>query len=51
VAEVVNQAYDGEQMTRKFIGGAASMAADVARHVIWYLSYQMDGTTRDDARA
>ena len=51
MAGVVNQAYDGERMTRKFIGGAAAVAADVARHVIWYLSYQMDGTTRDDARA
>jgi hypothetical protein len=37
-------------MTRKFIGEAASVAAGVARHVIWYLSYQMDGTTRDDSR-
>jgi hypothetical protein len=37
-------------MTRRFIGGAASVAAGVARHVIWYLSYQMDGTTRDDSR-
>ena len=50
MAEVVNQAYDGKAMTRKFFGGAASVAADVARHVIWYLSYQMDGTTHDDAR-
>jgi hypothetical protein len=51
VAEVVNQAYDGEQMTRKFIGGAVVVATGVARHVIWYLSYQMDGTTRDDLHA
>jgi hypothetical protein len=50
VAEVVNPAYDGEEMTRKFIGGAVEVAAGVARHVIWYLSYQMDGTTRDDSR-
>jgi hypothetical protein len=47
MAELVNQTYDGEQMTRKFIGGAAG----VARHVIWYLSYQMVGTVRDDPRA
>lgn len=36
-------------MTRKFIGGAleaAAVAAGVARHVIWYVTYQMDGTTR-----
>jgi hypothetical protein len=54
VAEVVNQAYDGEEMTRKFIGGAveaAAVAAGLAKHVIWYLSYQMDGTTRHDTRA
>ena len=37
-------------MTLRFIGGAASVAAGVARHVIWYLSYQMDGTTHDDSR-
>jgi hypothetical protein len=54
MAKVVNQAYDGEQMTRKFIGGAveaAAVAAGMARHVIWYLSYQMDGTVRDDPHA
>jgi hypothetical protein len=36
-------------MTRKFIGGAleaAAVAAGVARHFIWYVSYQIDGTTR-----
>ena len=36
-------------MTRKLIGGALEavlMAAGVARHVIWYVSYQVDGTTR-----
>jgi hypothetical protein len=41
-------------MTRKFIGGAlgaAAVAAGVARHVIWYVTYQMDGSTRDDRRA
>jgi hypothetical protein len=41
-------------MTRKFLGGAleaAAVAAGVARHVIWYVAYQMDGTTRDDTRA
>jgi hypothetical protein len=40
-------------MTRKFIGGAveaAAVAAGVARHVIWYLSYQMDGTAHHDPR-
>jgi hypothetical protein len=41
-------------MARKVIGGAveaAAAAAGLARHVIWYLSYQMDGTTHDDPRA
>lgn len=36
-------------MRRKVIGGAleaAALAAGVARHLIWYVSYQMDGTTR-----
>jgi hypothetical protein len=50
---VVNRAYDGERMARKFIGGAleaAAVAAGVARHVIWYVTYQMDGTTHDDVR-
>jgi len=36
-------------MTRKVFGqveGAAKRAAGVARHVAWYLAYQMDGTAR-----
>jgi hypothetical protein len=38
-------------MTRKLIGnalGAVGVAAGLARHVLWYLSYQVDGTTRID---
>jgi hypothetical protein len=53
MAEVVNQAYDEVLMKRKFIGGAveaAVVAAGLARHVIWYLSYQMDGTARHEPR-
>ena len=41
-------------MSRKVIGGAleaAVVAAGLARHVIWYLSYQMDGTTHDESHA
>jgi hypothetical protein len=41
-------------MARKLIGGAlgaAAAAAGMARHLIWYVSYQMDGTTRDEPRA
>jgi hypothetical protein len=40
-------------MTRKLIGnalGAVGVAAGVAQHVLWYLSYQIDGTTRIDPR-
>jgi hypothetical protein len=36
-------------MTRKFFGGAAGalgLAADVARHVAWYVTYQIDGRSR-----
>jgi hypothetical protein len=50
MAKVVNQAYDVGVMKQKLIGGAleaAAVAAGVARHLIWYVSYQMDGTTRD----
>jgi hypothetical protein len=50
MAKDVNQTYDGKGMKRIFIGSAleaAAVAAGVARHVIWYVSYQMDGTTRD----
>jgi hypothetical protein len=25
------------------------VATGVARHVVWYISYQVDGTTRDQA--
>jgi len=28
-----------------------NLGVGATRHLIWYLSYQMDGTTRDDARA
>ena len=41
------------EMRRMLIGGAveaAAVAAGVARHVIWYLSYQMDGTTHEELR-
>jgi hypothetical protein len=41
-------------MTVKVLGGAlaaAGLAAAVARHVAWYVSYRMEGTTRDDETA
>jgi hypothetical protein len=42
-------------MTVKMLGGALAavgLAAAVARHVAWYVSYRMEGTTHDDeARA
>jgi hypothetical protein len=40
-------------MRRKLMGsalGAVGVAAGIARHVIWYVSYQVDGTTRHDPR-
>ena len=40
----------GSDVTRKVLGGAASaveLAYGVARHVVWYLSYQVDGKARD----
>ena len=36
-------------MTRKLIGEVLDVATGVARHVIWYISYQVDGTTREEA--
>jgi len=36
-------------MHRKLLGAAttvAVVAADVARHMAWYLSYRVDGSTR-----
>ena len=41
-------------MARRLLGGAlgaVGAAAEVARHVIWYLSYQLDGTTHEDRSA
>jgi hypothetical protein len=40
-------------MARKLLGGAAgvvSLAADVARHVFWYVGHQMSGQARDADR-
>jgi hypothetical protein len=37
-------------MTRKLIGEVLDVATGVARHVIWYISYQVDGTTRHEPR-
>jgi len=37
-------------MARKLLGGAAgvvSLAADVARHLAWYVSHQVSGRPRD----
>jgi hypothetical protein len=39
-----------EMVGQKLIGGAleaVGVAAGVARHVAWYLSYQVDGTARE----
>jgi hypothetical protein len=37
-------------MATKLLGGAAGvlgLATDVARHVVWYLTHQIDGRPRD----
>ncbi len=37
-------------MAKKLLGGAVSaveIAADVARHVAWFLAYQVDGKSKD----
>jgi hypothetical protein len=31
----------------KLLGGAIGLAADVARHVAWYVSHQMQSDPRD----
>ena len=38
------------EVARKVLGGAVNaleLAFGVARHVAWYVSYQVDGRTRD----
>jgi hypothetical protein len=38
-------------MARKLLGGARealSAAADIARHVAWYVSYRVDGSVHDE---
>ena len=37
-------------MARRLLGGAreaAAVAAGLAKHVLWYVSYRVDGTSRD----
>jgi hypothetical protein len=37
-------------MAMKLLGGAAGvlgLATDVAKHVVWYLTHQIDGRPRD----
>jgi hypothetical protein len=39
-------------MGKKVLGGALGaleVAVGMARHLAWYVSYQLDGRTRDDA--
>ncbi len=39
-------------MAKRLLGGAASaaaLAADVARHIAWYVSYQVDGKGRNSS--
>jgi len=38
------------EMTKKVFGGAVgavALAASLARHVAWYVSYQVDGRAKD----
>jgi hypothetical protein len=38
------------EMAMKLLGGAAGLlglATDVAKHVVWYLTHQIDGRPRD----
>ena len=40
----------GTEMAKKLIGGATGalgLAANVARHLAWYVSYQVSGRARD----
>jgi hypothetical protein len=40
----------GRDVTSKVLGGAASaleLAVGVARHVAWYVTYQVDGKARE----
>jgi hypothetical protein len=39
-------AYIGTKMT-KLLGGAMGLAADVARHVAWYVAHQMNAEPRN----
>jgi hypothetical protein len=34
---------------RKVVGGALVLAVGAARHAVWYVLYQVDGVTREDA--
>jgi hypothetical protein len=39
-----------QEMARKLLGGAATaagLAADVARHVVWYVRHQVSGEARE----
>ena len=41
-------------MGKKIVGGAVGalgLAADVARHLAWYVSYQVSGQARDGDRS
>jgi hypothetical protein len=43
----------GTAMARKVLGAAAnacSAAVSVARHVVWYVSYRVDGRARESRR-
>ena len=35
------------QSAWKLVGGVAGVVAGVARHAVWYVRYQIGGTTQD----
>jgi hypothetical protein len=36
------------ESARKLMGGVLAVVVDGARHAVWYLRYQVDGSTRDE---
>jgi hypothetical protein len=50
---LTDHTYDRSPMARKLLTGAASvisLAAGAARHVAWYINYQVQGATRTEKR-
>jgi hypothetical protein len=39
----------GVEAARKVVGGVLGAVTGAAKHAVWYLRYQVEGVTRDDA--